>query len=94
MSSDNYLRVYECLEQPSLTTWQLCEEVDVLSLPSTSPGGHPMPQTVTLATPTQTSSTLDGASAALAAHVAAQQQQTQMPNRPGLGTREVREKDV
>ncbi|KAJ3552352.1 hypothetical protein NM688_g4194 [Phlebia brevispora] len=88
ISSDNHLRVYECLEQPSLSTWQLCEEVDVLSLPSTSPGGHSMPQTVTQVTPTQTSSTLEGASAALAAHVATQQQQSQPPNRPGLGTRE------
>ncbi len=62
----------------------------MLSLRFTSPGGHSMPQTVTSATPTQTSSTLDGASAALVAHAAAQQQQqSQMPNRPGLGTREV-----
>lgn len=91
ISSDNHLRIYECLEQPSLATLQLSEETDVLALPSTSPGGrHSQPQTVTQATPTQISSTLDGASVSLAAHVAAQQQQqNQMPNRPGLGTREV-----
>ncbi|GJE86577.1 WD40 repeat-like protein [Phanerochaete sordida] len=89
ISSDNHLRVYECLEQPSLQTWQLAEEVDVQSLPSRNPTGHSMPQTVTLATPTQTSSTLDGATATLAAHALAQQQQTnQTQSRPGLGNRE------
>ncbi|KAH9923304.1 WD40 repeat-like protein [Amylocystis lapponica] len=45
ISSDNYLRVYECLEQPSLTTWQLAEEVDILSLPATSPLSGSLSQT-------------------------------------------------
>lgn len=89
ISSDNYLRVYECLEQPSLTTWQLTHEVDVLSLPSTS-APRSLGQTVTQATPTQPSATLDGASLSLAAHaVQQQQQQNQAPSRPGLGHREV-----
>ncbi|OSX63514.1 hypothetical protein POSPLADRAFT_1055569 [Postia placenta MAD-698-R-SB12] len=88
ISSDNYLRVYECLEQPSLTTWQLTHEVDVLSLPSTS-APRSLGQTVTQATPTQPSATLDGASLSLAAHaVQQQQQQNQAPSRPGLGHRE------
>ncbi|TRM59024.1 WD40-repeat-containing domain protein [Schizophyllum amplum] len=28
VSSDNRLRVYECLEQPALTTWQICDDID------------------------------------------------------------------
>ncbi|CCM04009.1 uncharacterized protein FIBRA_06166 [Fibroporia radiculosa] len=52
IASDNHLRIYECLEQPSLNTWQLSEEVDVLSLPSSSGKRSNVP-TVTLATPTQ-----------------------------------------
>lgn len=84
--------MYECLEQPSLATWQLSEEVDVLSLPSSSPNAHSLPQTATLATPTQTSNTLEGVNASLAVHALQQQQQqqSQAPSRPGLGTREVR----
>lgn len=91
ISSDNYLRVYECFEQPSLATWPLSEEVDVLALPTASPTGHSIPQTVTLATPTQTSSALDTASLSLAGHLASQQQQqAQSQSRPGMGNREVR----
>ena len=61
----------------------------MLSLPSTSPTTHSLPHTVTQATPTQTSNVLDGASASLAVHaLQQQQQQTQMPARPGMGTRE------
>ncbi|KAH9835285.1 WD40 repeat-like protein [Rhodofomes roseus] len=85
ISSDNHLRVYECLEQPSLATWQLLEEVDVTALPSASAPRSIAP-TVTLTTPTQPSATLDGASVSLAAHAA--QQQSQLPSRPGLGYRE------
>ncbi|OBZ78097.1 Nucleoporin seh1 [Grifola frondosa] len=89
ISSDNHLRVYECLEQPSLSTWQLSEEVDVLSLPSTSPANRSNPQTVTLATPTQLSAPLDSTSASLVTHALQQQQQlSQAPTRPGLGNRE------
>lgn len=89
IASDNHLRIYECLEQPSLLTWQLIEEVDVLSLPSTSPGARSISQTVTQATPTLTSSTLEGASVSLVAHALQQQQQNQAPGRPGMGNREV-----
>ena len=81
--------MYECLEQPSLATWQLAEEVDVTSLPSASAPRSIAP-TVTLATPTQPGATLDAASVSLAAHAAQQQQQqSQLPSRPGLGHREV-----
>ncbi|KAJ3492262.1 hypothetical protein NLI96_g113 [Meripilus lineatus] len=86
ISSDNHLRVYECIEQPSLQTWQLSEEVDVFALPSSSPASRSMSHTVTQATPTQTSSTLDSATATLVAH--ALQQQQQATTRPGLGNRE------
>ncbi|CAL1708976.1 unnamed protein product [Somion occarium] len=90
ISSDNYLRIYECLEQPSLSSWQLGEEVDVLTLPSTSPGPRSISHTVTQATPTQTTSTLDGASSSLVAHALQQQQQqqSQASGRPGMGNRE------
>ncbi|KAK7678672.1 hypothetical protein QCA50_018253 [Cerrena zonata] len=89
ISSDNYLRIYECLEQPSLSTWQLADEVDVLSLPSASPGARSISQTVTQATPTHTSSTLEGASVSLVAHaLQQQQQQNPAPGRPGMGNRE------
>ncbi|KAI0747476.1 WD40 repeat-like protein [Fomes fomentarius] len=89
ISSDNYLRIYECLEQPSLSSWQLLEEVDVLTLPATSPSSRSNPHTVTMATPTQTNATLDGNSASLVANALQQQaQQNQLSGRPGLGTRE------
>ncbi|KAI0694961.1 WD40-repeat-containing domain protein [Cytidiella melzeri] len=89
ISSDNHLRIYECFEQPSLSTWQLSEEVDVLALPTATPTGTSITQTVTLSTPTQTSSGLDGAALSLAGHIASQQQQQgQTPARPGLGNRE------
>ncbi|THH28461.1 hypothetical protein EUX98_g5727 [Antrodiella citrinella] len=89
ISSDNHLRIYECLEQPSLATWQLAEEVDVLSLPSTSPASNSISHTVTLGTPTQTTTTLEGTSVSLAAQaLQQQQQQNQAPSRPGLGSRE------
>lgn len=81
--------MYECLEQPSLATWQLAEEVDVASLQLASAPRSIAP-TVTLATPTQPGATLDAASVSLAAHAAQQQQQqNQLPSRPGLGYREV-----
>ncbi|KAI0369469.1 WD40 repeat-like protein [Pilatotrama ljubarskyi] len=89
ISSDNCLRIYECLEQPSLAAWQLLEEVDVLSLPATSPAPRSLSQTLTMATPTQPSATLDGNSVSLVAHALQQQaSQNQLPGRPGLGTRE------
>ncbi|KAJ7669422.1 WD40-repeat-containing domain protein [Mycena polygramma] len=91
ISSDNHLRIYECLEQPSLTTWQLSEEADVQALPL-SPSVSPLTralQTNALATPTQTSSSLDGASAPLIAQALQQGlQQSSTQPRPGLGNRE------
>ncbi|GBE87451.1 WD40 repeat-like protein [Sparassis latifolia] len=87
VSSDNHLRVYECVEQRSLTPWELAEEIDVLSLPSASPAAGAL--SVTLATPTQTSAPLDGVSVSMVAHaLQQQQQQSQMPSRPGMGHRE------
>ncbi|KAI0071101.1 WD40 repeat-like protein [Panus rudis PR-1116 ss-1] len=88
ISSDNLLRVYECLEQPSLSTWQLSEEVDILSLPSTSPVSNSMSHTVTQLTPTLTASTIEGATASLVSHALQQQQQGQTTSRPGIGNRE------
>ncbi|KAJ7150905.1 WD40-repeat-containing domain protein [Mycena crocata] len=92
ISSDNHLRIYECLEQPSLTTWQLSEEADVQALPL-SPSLSPLTraqQTNALATPTQTSSSSDGASAPLIAQALQQglQQSSSTQSRPGLGSRE------
>ncbi|KZP28351.1 WD40 repeat-like protein [Athelia psychrophila] len=75
ISTDNHLRVYECLEQPSLATWQLAEEVDLLNLPSTT---SPAFGGLALATPTQTSATLDGAAATLAAQTQQLNQMNQM----------------
>lgn len=49
ISSDNFLRVYECLEQPVLTSWQLTEDIDMLSLPSTQ---GPLSNTLPLTAPT------------------------------------------
>ncbi|EGO03447.1 hypothetical protein SERLA73DRAFT_174926 [Serpula lacrymans var. lacrymans S7.3] len=85
ISSDNHLRIYECLEQSSLTTWQLSEEVDVLALPSTS---SPSSHSVAFATPTQTNATLDGASASLVAQALQQSQAPSGQTRPGMGNRE------
>ncbi|KAF9256157.1 WD40 repeat-like protein [Marasmius fiardii PR-910] len=90
ISTDNFLRIYECLEQPSLTTWQLLEEVDVLLIPSTYSSYHSRAYTVALAMPTQTHASLDGAPASLVAQVLLQQQ-TSTPARPGLGNREADE---
>ncbi|KAF9458919.1 WD40-repeat-containing domain protein [Collybia nuda] len=92
IATDNQLRIYECLEQPSLTTWQLSEELDVLALPnSISPSAHSRNHTVALATPTQTSATYDGAaSASLVAQALQQGLQPPIPTslRPGHGSRE------
>lgn len=83
ISSDNHLRIYECLEQPSLTTWQLIEEVDVHSIPTSSLSIN---HTLT-STPTQTYASLDGGPPSLASH-ALQQQHNQSLPRPGMGNRE------
>ncbi|KIJ14550.1 hypothetical protein PAXINDRAFT_163307 [Paxillus involutus ATCC 200175] len=84
ISSDNHLRIYECLEQSSLATWQLSEEVDVTALPSAS---SPSSLSVVFTTPTQTHATLEGASASLVAQ-ALQQSQPALPQRSGMGNRE------
>ncbi|KAF8067503.1 WD40 repeat-like protein [Lyophyllum atratum] len=95
IASDNQLRIYECLEQPSLTSWQLSEELDVQTLPSSaSPSVHSRAHTVALATPTQTNATLDGASASLVTQALQQGLQQNaapaagLPTRPGSGNRE------
>ncbi|KAG5653850.1 hypothetical protein H0H81_009929 [Sphagnurus paluster] len=94
IASDNQLRIYECLEQPSLTTWQLSEELDVQSLPSSAtPSIHSRSHTVALATPTQTNASLDGPSASLVTQALQQglQQSTAAPvlsARLGSGNRE------
>ncbi|KAJ7056183.1 WD40-repeat-containing domain protein [Mycena amicta] len=84
ISTDNHLRIYECLEQPSLTTWQLVEEADVFSLPP-SVSLH----TNALATPTQTTSTsADGPVGPLVAQALQQSMSGSTSARPGLGHRE------
>ncbi|KAL0951965.1 hypothetical protein HGRIS_008616 [Hohenbuehelia grisea] len=95
ISSDNHLRIYECLESPNPFNWQLTTEVDVLSLPlSTTPASHSHTHTGALATPTQTTATLDAASASLVSQ-ALQQGLSQsaapgatQPGRSGMGSRE------
>ncbi|KAG1859190.1 WD40-repeat-containing domain protein [Suillus tomentosus] len=71
VSFDNHVCIHECLEQSSLATWQLSEEADVSTFPSASLSSS---YSVAFATPTQTSATLEGASATL--------------GRPGMGNRE------
>jgi nucleoporin SEH1 len=85
VSSDNHVRIYECLEQSSLATWQLSEEVDVSTLPSISLSSS---YSVAFATPTQTSATLEGASATLVAQALQQTQNPTTQGRPGMGSRE------
>ncbi|KAF4563370.1 hypothetical protein EYR40_006909 [Pleurotus pulmonarius] len=98
ISSDNHLRIYECVEQPSLTAWHVSEEADVLNLPiSTTPSFLSRTHTGALATPTQTSATLDGGAGASASLVAQALQQgiqqgstagQNLPGRSGIGNRE------
>ncbi|KAG1893575.1 WD40-repeat-containing domain protein [Suillus fuscotomentosus] len=85
VSSDNHVRIYECLEHSSLATWQLSEEVDVSTLPSASLSSS---YSVAFATPTQTSATLEGASATLVAQALQQSQNPATQGRPGMGNRE------
>ncbi|KAF9003288.1 WD40-repeat-containing domain protein [Cyathus striatus] len=91
LSSDNHLRIYECLEQPSLSTWQLSEEVDVGALPITaSPASLSRQHTMALATPTQTNATLEAAPANLVAQALQQglQQGQGRQQGQGVGNRE------
>lgn len=85
MSSDNQLRIYECLEQPALASWQLADEVDIPSLPSPGPAGSStragtLAHTLAPGTPMPTSGSgaaLDGASVNSLLQAAQQQQQAQ-----------------
>ncbi|KAF4616279.1 hypothetical protein D9613_008787 [Agrocybe pediades] len=56
ISTDNMLRIYECVEQPSLVSWVLTEELDVLGIPAgpVGRGTRSHANTTALATPTQT----------------------------------------
>ena len=83
MAVDSHLRVYECLEAPTLTNWTLLEETDIPSLPSTLTS---RPHTYAAPTPTQ----ISGAPAADASLVAnaLQQQQQQPAVQRGAGSRE------
>lgn len=93
IATDNILRIYECLEQPTLSSWQLIDEIDIANV---APGPSPShvtraAQTAALATPTQTHATLDGASASLVAQALRESQQQASsvpPTRAGLGNRE------
>lgn len=103
ISTDNLLRIYECIEQPSLTSWQLIEELDVQMMALVPSSGYiTRAHTIALATPTQTHVTLDAASASLVSQALQQglqqqqQQQQQLAggsvtgaqSRSGLGNRE------
>jgi nucleoporin SEH1 len=100
ISSDNQLRIYECLELPSLTTWLLSEELDVLAIPAAaSPALLSRAHTVALATPTQSHASLDPAASASLVAQALQQttnagsgpassSSTPQPVRSGPGNRE------
>ncbi|PBK68591.1 WD40 repeat-like protein [Armillaria solidipes] len=88
VASDNFLRIYECYESPSGTPWQLAEEIDVNTVPtSSSPSFLSRAHTAAVATPTQTSSSAEGAPAPLIAQALLQQQSTSQ-TRPGIGNRE------
>jgi nucleoporin SEH1 len=86
LSTDNVLRIYEPLEQPSLATWTLSDELDIQAMAlGPSPQTHlSRAQTMALATPTQTHATLEGASASLVAQ-ALQQAQSQGSGGSGGG---------
>ncbi|PFH46735.1 hypothetical protein AMATHDRAFT_77541 [Amanita thiersii Skay4041] len=90
ISSDNHLRIYECLEPSTLTSWQLTEEVDVTTLPTTPSHSYfSRTDTVALATPTQTNATLDSTTATQVAQALQHNlQQGNAQTRPGVGIRE------
>ncbi|PPQ76198.1 hypothetical protein CVT26_009095 [Gymnopilus dilepis] len=86
IATDNVLRIYECIEQPSLVSWQLTEELDVQTLaPGPSPATLSRAHTLALSTPTQTHATLEGASASLVSQ--ALQQGLQQQGAPAGSTR-------
>ncbi|KAL5514312.1 hypothetical protein ACEPAG_2400 [Sanghuangporus baumii] len=91
VSSDNHLRIYECLEQPALSSWQLIDEVDVPSLPVSDTHPSSIAGTIAPGTPTPAAAgaiTFDGASVSNMLQTAQQQQAATHPNRPGVGVRE------
>ncbi|KIY70966.1 WD40 repeat-like protein [Cylindrobasidium torrendii FP15055 ss-10] len=80
ISTDNHLRVYECLEP---TTWQLAEEIDVQGMHSTQQQSRAYTQAV--ATPTQTGSSSEGPSAPLVTQALLQQLPRTTGNREADG---------
>jgi len=83
------LRIYECTEQPSLTSWQLIEELDVQSIVAgPSPGYLFRANTLALATPAQTHATIDEASASLVAQALQYSITAPTSSRAGLANRE------
>ncbi|KAF9022977.1 WD40 repeat-like protein [Hymenopellis radicata] len=80
ISTDNHLRVYECLEP---TAWQLSEEIDVQTIHS--PTQHSRAYTAAIATPTQTTSSTEGAPASLVAQALLQQMPRTTGNREADG---------
>ncbi len=93
MASDNILRIYECIDQSSLASWQLLQDIDVLNLPaSTTPTFYSRAHTVALSTPTQVTSSVDKNNFADHAQALSQglQQNAAMNNqaRHGIGNRE------
>jgi len=85
------LRIYDCVEQPSLTSWQLTEEFDVQSTTPYQQQGYLHSQTLGLATPTQTYTAAatgveGGASASLVTQALQQQQQQQQQQQGTVST--------
>ncbi|CAK5272157.1 unnamed protein product [Mycena citricolor] len=92
ISTDNQLRIYECLEQHSLANWPVAEEVDVAGLP-TSPAITPYARTGAPGTPTQTAAAVDPTPPLLAqalqqSAAASSTSGISQPARPGIGNRE------
>jgi len=88
ISTDNHLRVYECLEQPSLKTWNIFEEIDIPNLRTTSSPSALSRQTLAIATPTQAGTSLENASPSLVAQALQQGLQPTPPSKPGVSNRE------
>lgn len=100
ISADNHLRIYECLESPSLDTWVLSDEVDVPALTTTSSRlVSSLAQSLATSTPTPTASQshsssggIDGASVTSLLQATQREQMQhaagQGAGRPGIGARE------
>lgn len=87
VSSDNRLRVYECLEQPALTTWQICDDIDASSLPPSSSHTRGA-NTRAIATPTQMHAAHDSAPAPLVTQALNTASMQQSQKAPGLSNTE------